>query len=1135
MRAEPAFAPSALLDTLAAATSTSDAVVLQQANQQLDSWEADEAYWLALIQVAFDTSHASRPDADAYTNLRRLAIIRFKNGVLKFWRPRVLRGGTVKISDATKEQIRTQLLQVLHEADRTIALQAAVAIARIARIDYPNDWPKLIPMMREAIEAACASIHRAASAGESMDATAQDTLLLLRASDVLRQCLKEFETVRVLAGKLRMTDLARTLLPMLQPAFEQLFADTFDLREATAASVAAWSHTPGVHERIRACHLLFKVLHRLALADTGIISVQVQQRQGKGDNLAYTFFVCTPRQLETLTQLRLYVVEAARADAQLATLVVPLTKYQTVYAKFHLALVNKMHNKVAQWPGWSDVAWWYWTVLRTAAQNGAAAALHKPEAASDEAYVVPYPYRWIVLSLVIVRTTLMSWRRNRPADSPFVGVSGAHFEVEMVDVLLGSYLRLTSDDLMRWQESPEEFAIEEAQADADLDIRPAAESLLKALSECCVRSVRSGVTPEMVPNVAETVFERFHAARTLDCTALDAVLARDAIYTALGLCRDQLDPNLTDDDNEIGGATLGPDNIHRMADAIRTRLVPEAMMLPPTVEASWVVIRRRIAWLLWEWSDQVLTEMRPDVYGVLVQLLAYQPGRTDAAVQLAAARSLMALADTVEFDAELFEPFLGDALAGLVHLIADGELTEVGSIRTVASTLSVLIERMGARTAPYAPRLVQLIPTLWAHDDPEARAKPSILEFLGKLAIAVGPSLHDPHSPVLLELHTIVAHVVRDSLTPSLAPLLGYDALLLFAHALQATQHLSSVLFSLTEVVVPLVLQPDYAPLVCRIWEELCLLAPVDLLERFGAEMYAALGSLFADRDSPVVVAPLGAIESHLRTLAAEGRAESLRYFVETLHSTNLFAMLVATLLRDEESAVIATKFVCLLSRLAYSLPTPYFHELVRASAPVIAQALDDKLPVQSVMQGAHPGALWTLLLPVMIRRVENMGSMRKMKITALGIANILRGATSAEDADVLRLVPEMVGVWTDVLGQVVEDPRGNSLLYEREQSPDQLGGSEDLDDELELGLLGSVFGALEDTSPTAKRSEQLMKKDPVVTEPLRPYISASLNMALAVHPQNTESGAILHHALASIDPLVIDVLHKDLEQPPAS
>lgn len=1135
MSAEPPFGLPALLDTLAAATSTSDAALLQRANAQLDEWEVHEAYWEALLHVAFDTSPAPRPDVADADNLRRLAIIRFKNGVLKYWRPRILRNGTFKISDAAKERIRSHLLQVLHETDRTVAVQAAVAIARIARMDYPDAWPKLVPMVREAIESATASIHRAASSGAGMDSTAPDTLLLLRACDVLRQCLKEFESVRVLAGKMRMTDLARTLLPSLQPAFEQLFADTFHLPDPSAAAVAAWAAVPGVHERIRACHLLFKVLHRLALADTGIISVQVQQSRGKGDNLAYTFFICTPRQLESITQLRLYVLEAAASEPHFSSLVVPLTKYMTVYAKFHLALVAKMHNKVASWPGWAEVAWWYWGVLRAAAHSGAAAALRKPEAASDEVYMAQYPYRWLVLALVLVRTTLMAWRRDRPTDSPFFGVHGAQFELEAVDVLLSTYLRLTSDDLMRWEESPEEFAAEETQADADLDIRPAAESLLVALSQCCVRSVRVGVTSDMFANVAETVFNRFLASDTLERTALDAVLARDAIYTALGLCRDQLDPNLTEDDDEVGGASLGPENINRMYEAIRQRFVPEALLGPPDVNATWMVMRRRIAWLLWEWSDHVQTPARPQVYNVLVQLLRYEPGRTDAAVQLAAARSLMALADTVEFDAETFEPFLGDALAGLVCLIADGELTEVGSIRTVASTLSVLIDRMGPRSAPYAPRLVELVPTLWSHEDPEARAKPSILEFLGKLAVAVSPSLREPQDTVLLQLHTTVAHVVRDSLSPTLAPLLGYDALLLYAHTLQATQNLSSELFLLAEAVVPCVQQPDYSPLVCRIWEELCLLAPVDTLQRFGSEMYAELASLLADKDSPVIVAPVSAVECHLRALAADARREALHYFVELLHSTNVFAMLVTMLVRDEESAVIATRFVCVLSRLAYTLPAPVFHQMVRASAPAVAQTLPEKPAVQHALQQHQSGGLWLVLVPGMIRRVENMASMRKMKIAALGIASILRGATDALDLPILGLVPDMVGAWTDVLGQVVEDAQGRSMLYEREESPDQPFGPEDLDDELDLGLLGSGFGALEDTSPTAKRSERLMEQDPVVTEPLRPYISASLNQALADHPQNTEGGAVLHQALASIDPLVLDVLHKDLLQPPAS
>ncbi|WFD41739.1 hypothetical protein MPSI1_000375 [Malassezia psittaci] len=1131
MSTERAFQLDALCETLVLATSTSNASVLQQANQQLEAWETQEQYWEALAHISFETQAPVSLDNETWINVRRLAVIRFKNDALKYWRPRILRTGTVKISDSVKDRIRTRLMQVLHETDRTVGVQAAVAIARIARLDYPSEWPNLVPMLREAIQTASTSIHQTIAASKPLESTASDTLLLLRACDVLRQCLKEFGTVRVLGGKMRMTELARSLIPDLQIGFLQLFADTFD---TCGAPVTDWILLPGIQERIRACHLLFKVLIRLVLADTGLISVQVHHSHGKGDNLAYQFFTCTPRHLEKIISVRAEVLDLAKQASQASSLILPLTKFMVGHAKFHRSLIDKMHNKVALWPGWPEVVWWYWTVLRHAAQSGTTSALRKPEAGSDDTYASPSPYRWLVLSLSIVRMTLMAWRRDRPHNSPFTGLQGAQFELDAVDILLSTYLRLTNDDLNRWQANPEEFAMEETQADADLDIRPAAESLLMSLSQWCVRSVRAGVTPEMIPNVAETIFQRFEASNTLDRMKLDDILARDAIYTALGLCRDQLDPNLTEDDDQVGGIELGPHNIHRMGEAIGQRLVPEAVLGAPDVDASWVVIRRRIAWLLWEWSEHVQEATRPQVYGALVQLLVYEPGRTDAAVQLAAARSLTALADTLEFDAEAFSPYLGDALAGLVCLIADGELMEIGSIRTVATALAVLIDRMGPRSVPFASRLIQLVPTLWSHEDPEARAKPSILEFLGKLVMATGPSLRNADDPQLEQLQSTVAHIVSESLSPSMAPLLGYDALLLYVHTLQSAHHISPKLFSLAHQVIPLVSQPDYSPLICRLWEELCLFHPIETLKQLASNMYGALAGLLADRECPVVVSPLKAIECHLQALASQNNPDGLQYFVEVLHSTSLFARLTIVLLRDEESTVIITRFVSVLSRMACTLPAPYFHQLVRASAPIVSQALRSQTQVQAALQNGEAGGLWTMLLPAMLRRVDNMASMRKVKIAALGMAAILRGAQSEQDIEVFRALPQMIGMWTDALGQLVEDADGHSPLYERELSPDQGFEFGPTDEEIDVGLL-STFGELEDTNPSADRWRRLSQSDPAMNQPLRPFILASLNEVLAVHPSNTQCGAVLHEALASIDPLVLDVFKKDLEQPPAS
>ena len=470
------FTAEALQQVLIAAVQPADPSVLQRVDEQLAAWETESSFWEALVHAAL-AREAGYP-----STLRQLAMIRFKNGITKYWRPRIVNRKSVVIEQDAKERIRQRLLDVLTEPDRVVATQGALSVARIMRHDYPDEWPTIVPALQAAFESSSTALHEAAAQGRLAESTT-DTVVLLRAADTLRYCVKELESVRIMAGRLRMASLAEYLIPVLQPVMERVFAIAFDTNDT-----AAWAQTPGTAERVRASHLLLKSLHRLSLHEKGLISSKVQQIES---NVAYTFFASTPRQLACVAQRRTEFVGTGHE------LLPVLTKHMVAYAKLHYAFVSNFRSHIAMWPSWTEVVEWYWGVLCDAAKDGARVALHH----DDDDDMVMYPYRWIVLSLRLLHATLDRWQRNRPAGTMFAGASGAQFELQMVDVLLKTYLRLTPTDLERWQAHPEQFAIEEDQGDDELDIRPAASELMRALSRHSFRSGK-GAAPE-VPNVSD--------------------------------------------------------------------------------------------------------------------------------------------------------------------------------------------------------------------------------------------------------------------------------------------------------------------------------------------------------------------------------------------------------------------------------------------------------------------------------------------------------------------------------------------------------------------------------------------------------------------------------------------------------
>ena len=1047
------FTAEALQQVLIAAVQPSDPAVLQRVDEQLAAWETESPFWEALVHAAL-AREAGYP-----STLRQLAMIRFKNGITKYWRPRIVNRKSVVIEHDAKERIRQRLLDVLTEPDRVVATQGALSVARIMRHDYPDEWPTIVPTLQAALESSSAALHEAAAQGRLAQSTAE-TLVLLRAADTLRHCVKELESVRIMAGRLRMASLAECLIPVLQPVMERVFAIAFDTNDT-----AAWAQTPGTAERLRASHLLLKSLHRLSLHEKGLISSRVQQIDS---NVAYMFFASTPRQLACVAQRRTEFVGTGHE------LLPVLTKHMMAYAKLHYAFVSSFQSHITKWPSWTEVVEWYWGVLCDAAKDGASVSLHH----DDDDDLVVYPYRWIVLSLKLLHATLDRWQRDRPAGTMFVGTSGAQFELQVVDVLLKTYLRLTPTDLERWQAHPEQFAIEEDQGDDELDIRPAAIELMRSLSRHSFRSGK-GAAPE-VPTVSDYMWMQFEASAQWPLT-LDGVLAREVVYHATGLCRDQLNPLWWYDSD------ADPDV--RMSGAIHDRLIPEAAM---DADAIWIIVRRRIVWLLYEWSEFVSEATRPIAYALLVQLLKQAPGYTDATIQLLAARSLAAIADTVDFERRTFLPYLQDTVVGLAHMLQGG-IEEPDSIRSITHALCVIMDRADTDMVPYGPALVDMVPKMWARDDPQMRLKPSLLEFVSKLV-----EKYLPHVEAQAETQALVARLLRDSFEPATRSLLCHDALLLWYHTLASSYTLSAPLVELLSFAPELLGQPEYAPLMCRVWEETVLLAPEDVLYSFGMSVYGAMAQMVGHPNSPVIMEPIFAIDMHVRALPTA----RLGAMADIMRATHLDQAILASLCRENDMYHVRQRCAILVSRMALTMPPPTFHDMVRATTR------------------------WPDLCRCLISTSVILTHARSRKLMALGLAHILRHA-SAEDTGLLSAVPDMIGLWTEVLGEVVEDEAGSADRYEREMSPTRA---------LEIGEDGipflDEFGLIETAStPSSARTDAVRKRDPAFTVPFRAYVADTLNTVLQDGSHKTE----LQSLLATIDPLVLDTLQRGLSERPAA
>ncbi|XP_014244545.1 importin-11 [Cimex lectularius] len=172
-----------------------DVNVLKPAQQKLEAWETVPGFYVILKDVFCDHSIEE--------NVRLIAVLYFKNGVDKYWRP----NASNAISEDEKKSFRQSLPFVLKEPSKMIAVHLSVLIAKIARFDCPKYWPELIPDLLKSIQS-------------------NDFLAQIRALKVLHEIIKTLSSKRLSADRKMFQDLT---------AF--LYSDIFNLWNTSVSEV----------------------------------------------------------------------------------------------------------------------------------------------------------------------------------------------------------------------------------------------------------------------------------------------------------------------------------------------------------------------------------------------------------------------------------------------------------------------------------------------------------------------------------------------------------------------------------------------------------------------------------------------------------------------------------------------------------------------------------------------------------------------------------------------------------------------------------------------------------------------------------------------------------------------------------
>ncbi|EJD01395.1 ARM repeat-containing protein [Fomitiporia mediterranea MF3/22] len=627
----------------------------------------------------FDCLTAIAAQRSVPLNIRRQAIIQFKNNALANWRGRRL------TSDAQKIQIRGRCLTFLDEEDDVIADCNKINIAKMARVDYPLAWPNL---MQDLLSASESALNSFVTSGGSDPRAA---LVLGRSLDIVNYILKEFSSIKMPAGIKTMGKLVEGLHLQLQEHYNKLSSNfpsiisTSLINERSTADVIACAHTA------------YKCLSRMAVWAWHRINLN---SFGEMQPWVVSFFEGSAIQLQGLEELRITVVSSLGSslaeqptNPNASRSIDYLTRHIRQYGKLFRRMQQLNCSKFVALSSCSDLVLYYWSKV-VQATNG------PPEYIADSQYAV-FPVRFIVQAMVLFKESLGQWSLTKKGPNGAATFS-EEFVNEAVKLLVTRFIPLNPKDLDAWLADPEEWAnLEDKENEQwEYELRPCGERVLMALAN----QYRDFVTP-----LLKATFDQIVGVPASD---LNTILQKEALYCAIGRCARRLV------------------DVIPFQDWIANSLTAEVRDPNP----NFPILKRRIAWLLGKLVSDECIQPGNNIWHILIHLLTNREPGSDQVVRFTAASSLRECVDSLQFSADSFMPFLPAAVSQLLDLMAEADTLEAK--RRVTQSLNVVIESMDDKIVPYMETISNAIPQLWISAEGDFLYKAVLLETVSKLVAA---------------------------------------------------------------------------------------------------------------------------------------------------------------------------------------------------------------------------------------------------------------------------------------------------------------------------------------------------------------------------------------------------------------
>ncbi|XP_017407289.1 uncharacterized protein LOC108320397 isoform X1 [Vigna angularis] len=614
-------------------------------------------------------------DLASQTDVRMMATVYFKNSVNRYWRHRRDSSG---ISNEEKMHLRQKLLTYLREENDQIALMLAVLISKIARIDYPKEWPDIFLVLSQQLQSA-------------------DVLASHRIFLILFRTLKELSTKRLTSD---------------QRNFAEISSHFFDY------SWRLWQSD------------MQTILH-------GFSSLSQSSNLNAEDQPHELYLTCE-RWLLCSKIVRQLIVSGFQSDSKCFQEIRPVKEVAPVFLTAIQSLLPYYSSFQKQYTKFWDFVKRACTKLmkilvafqgRHPYSFGDKFVLSSVMDFCLNRITDPEPYllsfeQFLIQCMVMIKNILECKEYKPSLTGRVMDENGVSVElmkknmssavggvltsllpteriVHLCNVLISRYFVLTASDMEEWYRNPESFHHEQDMVQWTEKLRPCAEALYIVLFE--TNSQLLG------PVVVSLLRESMNNCPTSVTEITPALLLKDAAYGATAYVYYELSNYLSFKDWFNGALSLELSNEH------------------PNLR----IIHRKVAIILGQWVSEIKDDTKRPVYCALIRLLQGK----DLSVQLAACRSLCLHIEDANFSERGFVDLLPICWDSCFKLFE--EVQEFDSKVQVLNLISILIGHVN-EVIPFANKLVQFFQKVWEESSGESLLQIQLLVALRNFVVALG-------------------------------------------------------------------------------------------------------------------------------------------------------------------------------------------------------------------------------------------------------------------------------------------------------------------------------------------------------------------------------------------------------------